>query len=173
MDAAAETPTEATPQESAPAPSSATAPATEAQAPAPVAAPATAPDASLVERLAALEAQTRAQSEALAGFAAQALADVPESVRKAVSELAGDDAAKQLSTLAALRRNGLAASAVPQGTTTAPVAAAPQPASSRDEDTDALDTYRKLQTSAPIVAATFRTANLKRIERALARTKSS
>ena len=150
--------------------------------PAPVAAPATTPpatpdpatpDPAMVERIAVLEAQTKAATEALAGFASQALADVSESVRKVVSELAGEDPAKQLSTLAALRRNGLATGPVPQGTTTAPSAPAPTPPSARDEDAEALDTYRKLEASAPFVAATFRATHGQRIDRALARTKPS
>lgn len=143
----------------------------EASKPAP-AAPA-APDPAMVERIAALEAQTKAQSEALAGFASQALADMPESVRKVVTELAGEDPARQLTTLSALRRNGLAAGAIPQGTTTAPTAPAPQPGSTRDEDGEALKTLRQLEQSSPLIAAAYKATNASKIERALARNKPS
>lgn len=139
-----------------------------AAAPAPVATPAPEPVAD--PRLAALTSQVDALRGVLSRQAETELSSVPENVRKYVMATAGDDPAKRLDALHALRAAGLAATpaTVPSGATTMP-ASAPSPAATpANPDLAALTRYEALAKSSPIAASAYLTANGAAISRARA-----
>lgn len=104
--------------------------------------------------------------ETLVPFATAALADLPESARAAITEIAGDDPAAQLKAAAALRKSGLVAGTIPAGAHTAqPSPPTPAPTAS-NPDAAILATYRALKATAPIRAEHFRAANSAAIARA-------
>lgn len=119
-------------------------------------------------KYAALESTVKAQREALAGFASQALADVPEPVRAAVKALAGNDPTKQLSALATLKANGLVSGSLPVGATTGAATPPPSPApKAASTDAALLAQYQSfVAAGAPSIAQSFLARNRDAIERA-------
>lgn len=137
-----------------------------AAAPAPVAAPEPVAD----PRLAALTSQVDALRGVLSRQAETELASAPENVRKYVLATAGDDPAKRLDALHALRAAGLATApaSVPTGATTLPASAPAPAATPANTDAVLLDHYNRLRETSPIVASAFATANREALARARA-----
>jgi len=140
-----------------------------AAAPAP-AAPTPAPEPAADPRLAALTSQVDALRGVLSRQAETELAGAPENVRKYVLATAGDDPAKRLDALHALRAAGLATApaSVPQGATTLPASAPAPAATPANTDAVLLDHYNRLRETSPIVASAFATANREALARARA-----
>lgn len=106
--------------------------------------------------------------DALAPLAASTLADLSESARAAITEIAGDDPAAQLKAVAALRKSGLVTATLPVGATTTQ-AAPPSTTPTTNPDTEALTTYERLKThGGGIVAEAFRVKHAAAIARARA-----
>ena len=123
-------------------------------------------------RFAALEASAAASSAALGRHAMNVLAEAPEALRNAVRAIAGDNPARQLDTLAAMRAHGLggSASVLPVGASTAVPAQQPAPAAPVNPDAAALARYEDLQSrGAHMMAA----AHLSAQGAAIARAKAS
>ena len=137
-----------------------------AAAPAPTPAPEPAAD----PRLAALTSQVDALRGVLSRQAETELASAPENVRKYVLATAGDDPAKRLDALHALRAAGLvtAPASVPTGATTLPASAPAPAATPANTDAVLLDHYNRLRETSPIVASAFATANREALARARA-----
>lgn len=121
-------------------------------------------------RLAALTSQVDALRGVLSRQAETELAGAPENVRKYVIATAGDDPAKRLDALHALRAAGLATTpaTVPSGATTLPSAAPAPLAQPANTDAVLLDHYNRLRETSPIVASAFATANREALARARA-----
>ena len=144
-------------------------------APAPVVetpAAAAPPAAPVDPRVADLEQRVASLSSVLTRQASAELAAVPENVRAYVSQIAGNDAAKQLDALHAMRAAGLVAATpatVPTGASTMPAAGLPSPAAIPSPDAAALATYEDLKArGASLRASVFRAENAAVIERAMA-----
>lgn len=123
-------------------------------------------------RIAALEASAAEASAVLGRHAASVLAEAPESLRNAVRAIAGDNPARQLDTLAAMRAHGLGggAAVLPVGASTAVPVAQPAPAAPVNPDAAALARYEELQSrGAHMMAA----AHLSSHGAAIARAKAS
>ena len=123
-------------------------------------------------RVAALEASAAEASAVLGRHAASVLAEAPEALRNAVRAIAGDNPARQLDTLAAMRAHGLggSASVLPVGASTAVPAQQPAPAAPVNPDAAALARYEDLQSrGAHMMAA----AHLSAQGAAIARAKAS
>jgi hypothetical protein len=123
-------------------------------------------------RFAALEASAAEASAVLGRHAASVLAEAPEALRNAVRAIAGDNPARQLDTLAAMRAHGLggSASVLPVGASTAVPAQQPAPAAPVNPDAAALARYEDLQSrGAHMMAA----AHLSAQGAAIARAKAS
>jgi hypothetical protein len=123
-------------------------------------------------RFAALEASAAEASAVLGRHAASVLAEAPEALRNAVRAIAGDNPARQLDTLAAMRAHGLggSASVLPVGASTAVPAQQPSPAAPVNPDAAALARYEDLQSrGAHMMAA----AHLSAQGAAIARAKAS
>jgi hypothetical protein len=123
-------------------------------------------------RFAALEASAAEASAVLGRHAASVLAEAPEALRNAVRAIAGDNPARQLDTLAAMRAHGLggSASVLPVGASTAVPAQQPAPAAPVNSDAAALARYEDLQArGAHMMAA----AHLSAQGAAIARAKAS
>lgn len=123
-------------------------------------------------RVAALEASAAEASAVLGRHAASVLAEAPEALRNAVRAIAGDNPARQLDTLAAMRAHGLGGSAavLPVGASTAVPAQQPAPAAPVNPDAAALARYEDLQSrGAHMMAA----AHLSSHGAAIARAKAS
>ena len=189
--------TSAAPQEGAPAPAekpAQTEPAVKAApAPAKPAEPIADPRiAELEAQLAAMRAsveaekaaaakreETHAAEIAKASAAAKAasdlvMADLPESVRKAVQSIAGDDPQRRSETIAALRANGLAVAPVGTLANTLPAQpearATPTTAASAEtsRDADILKQYQALRSGgAPVAAAALYASHSAEIDRAM------
>lgn len=137
----------------------------------PYASPRVAP-APVDPRVAALEASAAEASAVLGRHAASVLAEAPEALRNAVRAIAGDNPARQLDTLAAMRAHGLggSASVLPVGASTAVPAQQPAPAAPVNPDAAALARYEDLQSrGAHMMAA----AHLSAQGAAIARAKAS
>ena len=123
-------------------------------------------------RFAALEASAAEASAVLGRHAASVLAEAPEALRNAVRAIAGDNPARQLDTLAAMRAHGLGGSVavLPVGASTAVPAQQPAPAAPVNPDAAALARYEDLQSrGAHMMAA----AHLSAQGAAIARAKAS
>lgn len=134
----------------------------------PAAAPVAEPPAD--PRLVALTSQVDALRGVLSRQADTELASVPENVRKYVLSTAGDDPAKRLDALHALRAAGLAAvpATVPTGATTMPTTGPAPAATPANGDAAILDHYTRLRETSPIVASAFANANREALARARA-----
>ena len=142
------------------APAEASAPATPAPSVTTQPAPAESPE------LVSLRAEHARMQRTLQTHAEDALAAAPEATRRAIVDLAGDDPAKRLEVLAALRRAGLTAGPPPVGTTTAPTQSSPAPTSPGvDPDAVALAEYERLGKAAPTIAAAYRRTHADAIKR--------
>jgi len=136
----------------------------------PYASPKVAP-APVDPRVAALEASAAEASAVLGRHAASVLAEAPEALRNAVRAIAGDNPARQLDTLAAMRAHGLggSASVLPVGASTAVPAQQPAPAAPINPDAAALARYEDLQSrGAHMMAAAHLSAQGAAIARAKA-----
>jgi hypothetical protein len=108
-------------------------------------------------------AREEALTSTLSGYAKTQLAGLTEAQRNAVAAVAGDDPAKQLQTIEALKPTWASASApatpapvVPKDT--APAAAAPKDAGNVSAP-DLKAVYEELVKTNPVLAARFRAAN--------------
>ena len=129
-----------------------------------------APEPAADPRLAALTSQVDALRGVLSRQAETELASVPENVRKYIISTAGDDPAKRLDALHALRVSGLAATpaTVPSGATTMPASGPAPAATPASPDAAILDHYTRLRETSPIVASAFASANREALARARA-----
>lgn len=136
----------------------------------------TAPAAAPVEakpvvdpRVADLEARVASLSSVIARQATAELSALPENVRAYVSQIAGEDPAKRLDTIAALRASGLVTTpaAVPPGATTITPTTPAAPPSPPNPDLALLTQYEALVAKgSAVVAAAFRTRHSAALARA-------
>jgi hypothetical protein len=89
-------------------------------------------------------------------------------VRAYVAKVAGDDPAKRLDTLHALRAAGLVPTTVPAGATTAPAMASPSTVPTPNPDAVLLAEHERLSSSSPMLAAAFAARNGAALTRARA-----
>ena len=118
--------------------------------------------------VAALSTQVESLRGLVARQADEALSGAPESVRAYVAKLAGDDPAKRLDTLHALRAAGLVPTTVPAGATTAPAMASPSTVPTPNPDAVLLAEHERLSSSSPMLAAAFAARNGAALTRARA-----
>ena len=127
-----------------------------------------APAVAVDPRVADLEQRVASLSSVLTRQAAAELAGVPENVRAYVAQIAGNDAAKQLDALHAMRAAGLVAAtpaAVPTGASTMATPTAPAAAAQVNPDALVLAAYERLSGS-PIAQGAFASANVAALARA-------
>jgi hypothetical protein len=112
--------------------------------------------------LASKDAQLAEATTAIATvkvYAEAQMAAMPEAQREAIRKVAGDDPAKQLSTISMLQLTGAlpafaqAPPAPPTPATTAPTGGAPAPSNAQGEDVRA--TYAQLKQTNPMAAAQY------------------
>jgi len=118
--------------------------------------------------VAALSTQVESLRGLVARQADEALNGAPESVRAYVAKVAGDDPAKRLDTLHALRAAGLVPTTVPAGATTAPAMASPSTVPTPNPDAVLLAEHERLSSSSPMLAAAFAARNGAALTRARA-----
>jgi len=118
--------------------------------------------------VAALSTQVESLRGLVARQADEALSGAPESVRAYVAKIAGDDPAKRLDTLHALRAAGLVPTTVPAGATTAPAMASPSTVPTPNPDAVLLAEHERLSSSSPMLAAAFAARNGAALTRARA-----
>lgn len=110
------------------------------------------------------QAEKQAMADALSVYAKSQMSALTEAQRKAVADVAGDDAAMQLKTITALQPTW-ASAAAPAATvvTPAPQDTAPAPAAPKDGNTspppDVKAIHAELKKTNPILAARYATAN--------------
>jgi len=120
--------------------------------------------------LAAMRAQIASLSGVVKAQADDALASVPDGVRKTIESIAGDDPARRLDVLRTMRANGLvvaAPAAVPPGASTMAPPSAPPAATQTNPDALVLAAYARLAGS-PIAQSAFEIANASALARARA-----
>ena len=120
--------------------------------------------------LATLRAQIASLSGVVKAQADDALAGVPDGVRKTIESIAGDDPARRLDVLRTMRANGLvvaAPAAVPLGASTMAPPSAPPAAAQTNPDALVLAAYTRLAGS-PIAQSAFEIANASALARARA-----
>lgn len=118
--------------------------------------------------VAALSTQVESLRGLVARQADEALNSAPESVRAYVAKVAGDDPAKRLDALHALRAAGLVPTTVPAGATTAPAMASPSTVPTPNPDAVLLAEHERLSSSSPMLAAAFAARNGAALTRARA-----
>ncbi len=114
----------------------------------------------VAQKNAELEASLKTTTEALGTYAKGQLASLTDAQRNAVAAVAGDDPAKQLLTIEALRPTW-ASAAAPAATVkdTAPVVAGPKDAGSQISPPDNKAAHAEMHTTNPVVAARFAIEN--------------
>lgn len=120
-------------------------------------------------KIADLEARVASLSGVIARQASAELAALPENVRAYVSQVAGEDHAKRLDTIAALRASGLVTSpaVVPTGATTITPTMPSAPSAPANPDLSVLAEYKSLVAKgSAVLAASFRTRHAAAIARA-------
>lgn len=120
--------------------------------------------------LATLRAQIASLSGVVKAQADDALAGVPDGVRKTIESIAGDDPARRLDVLRTMRANGLVAAApaaVPPGASTMAPPSAPTATPQTSPDALVLAAYARLAGS-PIAQSAFEIANASALARARA-----
>lgn len=120
--------------------------------------------------LATLRAQIASLSTVVKAQADDALASVPDGVRKTIESIAGDDPARRLDVLRTMRANGLVTAApavVPPGASTMAAPSAPAATAQANPDAAVLAAYDRLAGS-PIAQGAFASANAAALARARA-----
>ena len=120
--------------------------------------------------LATLRAQIASLSGVVKAQADDALASVPDGVRKTIESIAGDDPARRLDVLRTMRANGLVAAApaaVPPGASTMAPPSAPTATAQTNPDALVLAAHARLAGS-PIAQSAFEIANASALARARA-----
>lgn len=115
------------------------------------------------QRIAAIEAEKASMASALGAHAKTQLSSLSDTQRAAVLSIAGDDAAKQLQTIAALATTWAASPATPAAAPpaivadTAPANSAPQQLITSPPDHKAV--YAELKKTNPVIAARYAMAH--------------